>query len=416
MKTIKLGEPVVVAQSTEEPILFGGYQDPTIRRAEDGTLYLRFNARRDSWLTFGEEENNPVYKSTDGGDTWTPIKNGQFHWLRAGTRLPNGDIFSFSEHAVLRKETLSYLPPLSEDRKLRTAGMSVYTVDELKPFLGDRVAKEFKAYRIKAGTDKVIEETCKVIWEQMPVVLHHEGFLSRVFPHMSLSMKIDEKGTLWMPVDAPAIDKNGKLFSYRRCTAILRSTDMGHTWEYVSHIPYDESFNPPTAIDVEGFMECSLEFVCDGSCVAILRSGSLSPFTVGDDDHPAPVMMITRSRDGCKTWDIPTAFYPYGVLPVTRMLQDGTIILASGRPGVYLRVSEDLLATKWSDVFPVVEVPKEDVYQRYYEYSCCNTGLAVTGPNTAVLVYSDFTRNAPTGKRAKSIMVRKVTVENKSTE
>ena len=411
MKKIILGKPVIVAQSTTEPVLFGGYQDPAIRRAQDGTLYVRFNARRDSWLTFGEEEKNPVYRSADGGESWSVVKNGQDEWMRAGTRLPNGDIFYFREHPVLRKETLPPLPALPDNRKLRTAGMSVYTVDELKPVLGDRVAKEFKAYRIKAGSDEIIEETCPVIWDNMPAVLHHEGFLIRVFPHVSLSMKIDSEGTLWMPMDAPAIDGNGNLASLRRCTALLKSTDMGHTWEYVSHILYEESFNPPTAIDVEGFMECSLEFVEDGSCVAFLRSGSLSPFVIGDDDHPAPIMMRTRSKDGCKTWETPKYFYDYGVLPVTRKLEDGTILLSSGRPGVYLRVSQDRLGKEWSDIVPVVDVPKEDTYAKYYEYSCCNTGLAVTGANTAVIAYSDFTLNAPDGKRAKSIMVRKITVE-----
>ena len=91
MKRIILGKPVVVAQNTKEPVLFGGYQDPTIRCSEDGTLYVRFNARRDSWLTFGEEEKNPVFCSKDGGESWSPVKNGQDQWLRAATRLPNGD-------------------------------------------------------------------------------------------------------------------------------------------------------------------------------------------------------------------------------------------------------------------------------------------------------------------------------------
>lgn len=411
MKTIKLGAPVIVAQNTKEPVLFGGYQDPTIRCGADGTLYVRFNARRDNWLTFGEEEKNPVYKSADGGESWVRCQNAQDEWLRAGTRLPNGDIFYFCEHAVLRKETLPELPPLPEGRRLLTAGMSVYTVNELKPFLGDRVAKEFKAYRIKAGTDEVIEETCPVIWDNMPVVLHHDGFLIRVFPHPSLCMKVDSDGTLWMPMDAPAVDGDGNLQSLRRCTALLRSTDMGHTWEYVSHILYREEFNPSTAIDVEGFMECSLEFLRDGSCVALLRSGSLSPFAIGDDAHPAPIMMFTHSYDGCKTWETPNYFYDYGVCPVTRTLADGTILMASGRPGVYLRVSEDENATEWSDPVFVVEVPKEDFYAKYYEYTCCNTGLAVTGANTAVIAYSDFTLHTPDGKRAKSILVRKITVE-----
>ncbi len=170
MKTIKLGKPVIVAQSTKEPILFGGYQDPQIRCGEDGGLYVRFNARRDSWLTFGEEEKNPVYKSTDGGESFFKCENPQEEWMRAGTRLPNGDIFYFREHSVLRKETLPELPALPQERRLRTAGMSVYTVDELAPILNERVAKEFKANRIKAGTDVIVEETCEVIWDKVPVV------------------------------------------------------------------------------------------------------------------------------------------------------------------------------------------------------------------------------------------------------
>ena len=167
MKTVKLGAPIIVAQSTEEPILFGGYQDPNVRCSEDGTLFVRFNARRDSWLTFGEEEKNPVYKSIDDGESWERVKNAQDEWMRAGARLPNGDVFYFREHSVLRKETLPKLPILPESRKMKWGGMSVYTVDELEPLLGERVAKEFKAYRIKAGTDTVIEETCAVIWDKM---------------------------------------------------------------------------------------------------------------------------------------------------------------------------------------------------------------------------------------------------------
>ena len=158
-------------------------------------------------------------------------------------------------------------------------------------------------------------------------------------------------------------------------------------------------------------MECSIEFLRDGSCVAILRSGSLSPFEIGDDEHPAPIMMKTHSYDGCKTWEKPEYFYDYGVLPVTRQFDDGTILLSSGRPGVYLRVTDDPSAREWSDAVLVVSVPKEDVYEKYYEYSCCNTSLVVTGPDTAMITYSDFTLNAPDGKRAKSIMVRKITVE-----
>lgn len=40
--------------------------------------------------------------------------------------------------------------------------------------------------------------------------------------------------------------------------------------------------------------------------------------------------MKTVSNDGCKTWQEPEYFYDYGVLPVSRMFEDGTVLVAFG--------------------------------------------------------------------------------------
>ena len=92
-------------------------------------------------------------------------------------------------------------------------------------------------------------------------------------------------------------------------------------------------------------------------------------------------------------------------------LDCGVTILSSGRPGVYLRYSGDGNLEEWTDPEFIIKVPEEDVYKAYYEYTCCNTDLCVYDENTAFLVYSDFQLKDKDGRRAKSIVVRKLTVE-----
>lgn len=77
MRKVLISEPIILAQSTTEAVMFGGYQDPHIR-SKDGVLYVKFNARKDSVETFGLEDANPVLKSFDGGDTWE--KGAQDDW------------------------------------------------------------------------------------------------------------------------------------------------------------------------------------------------------------------------------------------------------------------------------------------------------------------------------------------------
>ena len=407
MRKVKMGDPVIVAQSTTEPILFGGYQDPFIRCNGQGELYVRFNTRRDCHETFGTETSNPVYKSTDAGKTWEFLPNPLYSWITARKSLPNGDYLELREHSIVTD--LPELPPLPEGRDnciTIASSSSVYLVDELLPVLGDRVAKEFKAYRVLAGTEEIVEETCRINWKNMPLRYfnNRKPFLSRIFGN---TYRVDKNGVLWMPVNGPYIDDSGKLGSGYDCMHMLRSDDMGHTWDYVSSVVYKEEYNHPDAVDVEGFSETTLEILDDGSLFCIMRSGSLHPFKMGKENHPIPKLYAVKSSDGGKTWTKPVPFYDYGVFPVSVKLDCGSIIMSSGRPGVYIRTCDDHAAENWNDVIPILAVPDEDVYKAYYEYSCSNTGVCGYDSNTAFLVYSNFRLNDPSGKRAKSILVQK---------
>ncbi len=406
MKKVIVHQPVIVAQSTTEPILFGGYQDPNIH-CRDGVLYVRFNSRRDCHETFGLEDKNPVYKSFDEGKTWEP--SNHLEWSMSEEPLPNGDRITIREHSIITD--YPELPPLPEGRKRAShiAGKrDVYLADELLPILGDRVAKQFKIERIKAGTAEITTEYAPIRWDNMPV--HFSGtFLSRL--HTAGHIRADDKNTLWLPVQAAYIGPDGKLGSNRSCTHMLRSDDMGHSWDYVSTVVYKEEYNNANCIDIEGFNEAALEITEDGTFVMIMRSGSLHPFNIGDDDHPAPKLYMAVSNDECKTWSIVSPLFDYGVRPMTAKLDCGVRILISGRPGVYIATTEDAKCQEWSDMIQIVEVPKEDYYKAYFEYTCCNSGVCAYDSNTAFITYSDFQRNAPNGERAKSILVSKITVE-----
>ena len=142
MKKVIVSDPVILAQSTTEPVMFGGYQDPHIRQ-KDGVLYIRFNARRDSVETFGLEDANPVYKSLDGGDTW--VKAEQDDWMLARQPLPNGDIFEIREHRpifnVWDKIKDVKLDPSRKGISAIGEAYDAYLVDELAPLFDGELTK-----------------------------------------------------------------------------------------------------------------------------------------------------------------------------------------------------------------------------------------------------------------------------------
>ncbi len=220
----------------------------------------------------------------------------------------------------------------------------------------------------------------------------------------------DKNGKMYMLTYTGYILPDGTLGSKRLCVHILISEDFGKDWYYLSTIPYLEEYNNPNCIDIEGFNETSLLFAEDGDIFAIMRSGSLHPFKKGDADHPAPKQYCARSSDGGKTWKA-EPFYDFGILPQTVKLECGTTILVSGRPGVYVRSTDDPKFREWREPEFLVKVPEDEVYGEYYEYTCSNTGICAYDSNTAFITYSNFKLTAPDGKRAKSILVQKVTVE-----
>ena len=407
MKKITVKSTVEVASSDAEAIVWGGYQIPFIRYA-DGVLYVKFMGRRDCVETIGLEDLDPVYASYDGGLSWK--KSDLSAWRRAAMLIPNGDRIDFVE----RENTCGSFqlpPPKKEGASGGDSNVAVYSIDEISHIVKG-VEKTFTLSRLKSGETDPIEEICKVNWEDMPVSCYfkNDGVLIRNINPEQCDFKVDKNGILWLPVYGNAVaSENESLSSAFFSTHLLRSDDMGHTWDYVSTVYYDPELNEKDAYSVEGFNEATVEILDNGDIILIIRSGSLHPFK--QNGRPIPKMFIVRSSDEGKTWTKPQPFYDYGIHPHSYKTQDGTILMISGRPGVYLRMC-DAEGKNWSEITEIVHVPQEDVMTKYFEYTCSNADMCICDDGRVFVTYSKFFQDIENGTHKKSIMVSEICLED----
>ena len=110
-------------------------------------------------------------------------------------------------------------------------------------------------------------------------------------------------------------------------------------------------------------------------------------------------MLITRSADHGHTWEQPRELFTFGVFPALVRLGNGALLLAFGRPGVWVSASFDGGRT-WDDPVPVIAGA----------HSCGYTNLLPVSDDEALLVYSDFQHVGPDGLPCKSVEVRRITV------
>lgn len=86
----------------------------------------------------------------------------------------------------------------------------------------------------------------------------------------------------------------------------------------------------------QGPGENDVELLTDGRLLAVFRVQSCASY------------WSASSRDGGATWSAPSAL-PFGsVRPKLLRLADGRVLLAGGRPGLFLWVSSDAHATRWA--------------------------------------------------------------------
>lgn len=123
----------------------------------------------------------------------------------------------------------------------------------------------------------------------------------------------------------PTMPEAWKCYKYR--TFVVRSTDRGKTWEYLSTVAYDPN------IGLESFCEADLLTLPGGELLCFMRTG-------GSGGQHTP-LYLSRSADDGKTWSTPQPIADRGVWPNACRMRNGVLVCTYGRPGNWLAFSLD---------------------------------------------------------------------------
>ncbi len=380
---LSFGEPGIAAMASK-PEGWGFYQFPSLSRLEDGRVHLGFSVQEDSVRSYGKGGRVHLV-SADGAGKWQEADAAS---MRTGLLLPNGDRLAVTTPEAKKVSELKLPEPAGTvTASYGNTELDVFRLQGLPPEL-----RTVHQVRRAEGTDRWKAELADLL---DPQALRYT--ISGLFPVVWWGdMRVAPDGSLLAGIypayllrDDGTVDAKGGVFFYR-------STDNGHTWTVQGRIRYQPDLTAdPKGNERGGFTEPAFEILADGSLLCVMRT------TDGVGIGP---MYASRSKDLGRTWSKPAAFTPNGVLPQLLRLENGVLVLASGRPGVQVRFCADGRGETWSDPFEMV-APKPEVAG---DYSCGYTSLLATGPDSFLIAYSDFKHRAPGGAFRKAIKVREV--------
>ncbi len=324
---------------------------PHAARFSDGTLYAHFYVS--PWLNRQTRPVNCI--SLDDGRTWSPPR-----------AMPIGPA---SEPLVLEDDTLLYFNELRVEDPHLIVGNRCETQDRGATFCEGRVGAVFQL----PDEISIDLESPRSYWGQCEQFVYQYGFLR-------------EGETAWTLLGAHC---NGAW-----CRLMLfRSADGAHTFHYVSTI------GGATDPGHGGFTEPTMARMTDGSLLVVARTEY-----PGDEWR---YLASFRSSDDGVTWEEDGV--PAGVPPVYRIrsqrplrnegkthsnagnvspslvcLENGTAVLAFGRPGQKVAFSADGVGRLWTNTLRIV--PEESLFGRN-DHTSGMTGLVAVGPSRFVLVF-----------------------------
>lgn len=379
---VEVSEPVLVVEGPASEHRWGRYQFPTLYRMADGGLVIFVHVEADAVDSYGKP--GKAFVSRDKGATWTPDE--QAAERAYGLRLPNGDYLQTATTPAVPVKPADLPKPVGKGNAYKD-DYDFYRLSELPEPLRLIVFNRFAA-----GGSR---------WERESTPLDHPDGLRAVVRSMLPriwwgDIRIAADGSL-LAVTYPAYyEQTGKLYSQAICH---RSTDQGKTWRFQGRIEYlPDTKADPRGVERTGFTEPAFEILKDGSLLAVLRT---------TDGLGVGPMYYARSRDQGRHWTPVKPFTPTGVLPRLLRLDNGVLVLSSGRPGVDLRFSFDGRGRKWTEPRRLVPVVPPNVQAD----SCGYTDLVALDANTFLIVYSWFQRPGADGLPHKSILVRQVKVD-----
>ena len=119
-------------------------------------------------------------------------------------------------------------------------------------------------------------------------------------------------------------------------TAVFASEDEGHTWTYLSTVA-----GPEAVPDSSGPCEPGLVQLETGELMCVMR--------LGWEGKGWPLARA-YSADGGQTWSPVDRIPAFSVEPSLRRLTNGTLVITSGRPGLYMWLSTDPRGESWQQI------------------------------------------------------------------
>lgn len=351
---------------------------PTIARFDSGELIVTYSLVADT-------NANPAYMgafqaSTDGGKTW-----GHRYEV-----LP--------EH-----QPMIFVPQKDGSQMAIPAQLYPKTPGDKHNFHGAYIRFE------KGGRRMIFEPAgVKVVDWPWPV-----GIWRREAPE-----------TNWyanMAFDGSAIRTKGRLIAtgYARKEGekmqqalVMASQDEGRTWRYFSTIAEPPLGDNPKEKGYGGPSETAMIELANGDLMAVFRVGSGGAWP----------LYQSYSSDGGKIWTKSERTVAYSVEPSMLRIQNGAIVLASGRPGMRLWISTDGRGKAWQDV-DIVEHHNKWAPNPNYQIqtrkdlpesrqTSSYTGLVETSPNHMILVYDRGAKPSPSsGEDRTRIFVMPIEVQ-----
>jgi hypothetical protein len=364
----------------------------------DGRLILQYHVGQDSCEEYGKGSGWLI--SDDNGDSWRDVSPEEMPMVIgfSGTKLPSGKyirIITPPNHPV-DKDFYKAYPNRGRIGEDYGSGCGWSLPAEELPQDLFPMGWQYGIYDPVTGKDETF--FCDLDYPGMNIHFLGTGSLVRPFPYCNLCVAPD--GTLWQATyhwgrNPETLEHTAP---YLACY-FFQSLDEGKSFKLKSWIQYKPDTNEfPNAFNVEGFCEPYLSFLPDGSMVTLIRTSSSTP------------SYIAHSYDGGNTWTKPEKFDRIGVSPQLLTLDCGVTLASYGRPGVFLRATDDPHGKEWDVPIEILPFIPFDTWTWGCD-SCSYTGLLPLDERTAMLAYSDFRLKDEEGKERKCLLVRKIHVE-----
>jgi len=332
--TVRLGKPVEVASvlgwevgwRPAEHYIAGATRDPSAHFSRAGTHLVPFLARVPrgnliaTYALDPDTQENPVYVngfqfSQDGGA----------HWGKRYT-------------VIMQHQELVYIPKPPDSLLGVASELTERTPGDNRNLIGP-------AYLFEHGGERMVflPDGIKLVdwpWpvevvetKQQPRTNWHAGIhiTGNAFElgGRLLATVYGEKKDDWMPGTKKLV----------RRSMLATSEDGGYTWRYLSEIAHSDLAHA-TERSYEGPDETSCIPLADGDLMAVFRVGSGRKWNLDR----------AYSHDGGKTWTQPDTLPAWSVWPQLLRTADGTIALATGRPGIGLWLSTDGRGRNWEQI------------------------------------------------------------------